>query len=190
MVVRSWLVFAFLLTTAAPAAAQCEIAAFVDGGPMLNQDMSWGERHITNTGVGLGGGIRIGERTEVRVLLEIPPVTKLVDAHDVYGGSPPVVVARVTREVRARNRTVSAVVTRLFPVGRRNHITTSIGWSNSRRVDDPVSSTWGGPVFGFGGIVAVSRHFSLVPEARAIWYPAAENGSVIFRTGVGGRWMF
>jgi hypothetical protein len=184
--VRIWVVLTVLQGAAGPVMGQC---AFVDGGPMLNQDMSWGDRKIRNAGVSVGGGVRIGTRTEVRVLVEVPPVTRIVASHDEYRGNPPVAV-RVTNDVRIRNRTVSAMLARLFPVGHHSDVTASVGWSSSRCVDDPGSSTWGGPVFGFGGIVVVARHFAVVPEARAIWYPAAENGSVIFRTGLGARWMF
>lgn len=189
-VVRIWSVLAVLLSVGSPALAQGEARFFVDGGPIFNKDMSWGDRHISNAGVSFGGGIRIAERAEVRVLMEVPSVTTIVDAHDVYGGSPPVVVERVIDRVRARNRTASVMVARLFPLGPRHALATSIGWSSSRRVDDPGSSTWGGPVFGLGGIVALTSHFAVVPEARAIWYPAAENGSVIVRTGLGARWTF
>jgi hypothetical protein len=169
------------------------LKGFVDGGPMLNRDMTWGDRTITNAGLTFGGGVRIGARTEVRLLLEVPPVTVIQSSHDEQRGNPPnpPVLVRVTDTARIHNRTMSAMVARLFPVGRRSDVTASVGWSSSRRVDDPVSASWGGLVLGFGGIVGVTGHLAIVPEARVIWYgPFAENGSVILRTGLGARWTF
>jgi hypothetical protein len=189
--VRIWLVLTVLLSLGTPALAQCELKGFVDGGPMLNRDMTWGDRTISNAGVTFGGGVRIGARTEVRLLVEVPPVTVIQSSHDEQRGNPPnpPVIVRVTDTARIRNRTMSAIVTRLFPAGRRSAVTASVGWSRSRRVADPISSSWGGFVVGFGGIVGVTGHLAIVPEARVIWSgPWAESGSVILRTGLAARW--
>src|SRR4051794_16980155 len=59
--------------------------------------------------------------------------------------------------------------------------------------EEPESSSpraWGGPLFGIGAILHVARHVALVPEMRAIWYPAAERGNSLVRAAVSGRWIF
>ena len=117
-------------------------------------------------------------------------MTVVHSSHDVERGNPPVVV-HVSDTARVRNRSISAMVTRLFPVGHRSDVTASLGWSSTRRIDDPSSISWGGFVFGFGGIVGVTSRFAIVPEARVIWFgPFAENRSAIFRTGLAARWTF
>jgi hypothetical protein len=201
----------FLLAAPLPVMAQPATPIFVGGGPILNRDMTWAGSEVRNVGVSLSGGVRLGPRIEIGVQVEIPPATTLIATTDYYGGeSPPRVIERATSRLRARNRTVAITVARLFPVMTRLQLTTTAGWSSSKRLDDvtttvqsvdsgaivdrpdsgPGSNEWGGPVFGAGAIVALTSHIAVVPEMRFIWYPAAENGSAIVRTGIGARWSF
>jgi hypothetical protein len=202
-------VFTLLLAVPAPALAQSSLALFVDGGPVLNQDRTWGGLTVRNAGLSVGGGARIGSRTEVRILLERPPATTLSSTHQAYTGLPPVVFAHVTTRERVRNQTISVMVGRLFPIGARYTVTTSLGMSSTRRSDGSTTITehvntgarteapttrapgWAGPVFGAGAIVAITKHFSVVPEARLIWDFGAEvRSSVIYRTALNARWTF
>jgi hypothetical protein len=198
-----------LLSLSGSAFAQSSTRVFISGGPMLNQDMSWGGHTITNAGLSLGGGLEISEWTEIRVAVEIPPATTLISSYNIYNGMPPVAQERVTIHTRARNRTIAVMLGRRFPVAQRLELATSVDWSSSRRADtgqrtvtsletgarveEPQvhdSISWPGPVFAIGGMVAVSKHLSLVPEARLIWYPLAENGNAIVRMAVESRRTF
>ena len=109
---HTWAVV-LLLAAPLPVSAQPVSGVFIAGGPILNNDMSWGGDRVRNVGLSIGGGLTIGRRTEVGVLVEVPPATTITDTADYYGGSPPRLVQRATYEIRARNRTVAFVVTRL-----------------------------------------------------------------------------
>jgi hypothetical protein len=201
--------FTLLLAVPAPALAQSTVALFIDGGPMLNKDMTWAGQQVRNAGLSVGGGAKIGSRTEVRILLERPPATTLSSTHQAFTGFPPVVFAHVTTRERVRNQTISVMVGRLFPVGARYTMTASLGMSSARRSDGSTTITenvntgarteapstrapgWAGPVFGAGAIVAITKHFSVVPEARLIWdFGAETRSSRIYRTALNARWTF
>ena len=68
------LVRAAVLLLAAPigAVAQTEgVHVFIDGGPLLNHDMTWGHGVVTTAGGTLGGGIHLGPHSEIRLMVDL-----------------------------------------------------------------------------------------------------------------------
>ena len=201
---------ALLLAATASTAAAQDVRLFAEGGPMRNRDVTWGAHGIANTGFSAGGGIRLGSRTEIRVLVDVPPASTIVSSADHYNGTPPALTERVVYTARVRNWTGAVLLTRLYPIGRHARLAASAGWSTSDRVDSVTTATidarterilesyrddgshrsWEGPMFAAGAIVPLSSHFALAPEVRAVVYPAAESGRAMVRTGVNARWTF
>jgi hypothetical protein len=207
------LVRAAVLLLAAPigAAAQTEgVHLFVDGGPLVNHDMTWGQSVVTTAGGTLGGGIHLGPHSEIRLIVDLPASATVVSGSSLqFSGTPPVPTASVTVATQAQNRSVSVAFAWLIPGGGRWSVTPSVGYSSSHRADALTITTtplpsgtpdqitrpasgrvWGGILLGAGVVVRATSHLALVPEVRAISYPTAENGGTIVRGAFSARWMF
>jgi hypothetical protein len=205
------LVTSLLLMLPAGAAAQTTgVRVFVDGGPLLNRDMTWGTSRVSNAGVAIGGGVHLGPHSEIRLLVDLPASATVVSGSSLeYAGTPPRPIANVTVATQARNRSVSAAFAWLIPGGRRWEVTPFVGYSSSHRADaltitttprsggaptavtrPPSNRAWGGILLGSGVLLHMTPHLALVPDVRLIAYPAAENGGTIVRSAIAARWMF
>jgi hypothetical protein len=207
------IVRAAILLLAAPLGAAAQTTAlhvFVDAGPLLNRDMTWGDSRVSTAGVAFGGGIHLGPHSEVRLFVDWPASATVVSGSSLlYAGTPPVPTASVTVRTEARNRSVSVAFAWLVPGGRRWAFTPSVGYSTSRRADaltitttplpsgapvevtrPPSNRPWGGLLFGAGVVAHMTPHLAIVPEVRMIVYPTAENGGTIVRGAVSARWSF
>jgi hypothetical protein len=207
---RFGLAAALLLAVTATTATAQDVVLFVEGGPMRNRDLTWGGHDVANTGFSAGGGVRLGSRTEIRALVDVPPASTIVSSADHYSGTPPALTERVVYMSRVRNWTGAVLLTRLYLVGGHVRLAASAGWSSSDRIDSVTTVTidartertlesdrndgshrsWEGPMFAAGAIVPLSSHFALAPEVRAVVYPAAESGRAMLRAGVNARWTF
>jgi hypothetical protein len=200
-----------LLMIAGNAAAQTTgVHLFVDAGPLLNHDMTWGSSHVSTAGVAFGGGIHLGPHSEIRVLVDLPASATVVSGSGLqYSGTPPTPTASVTVATQAQNRTVSIAFAWLIPGGSRWSVTPSVGYSSSHRADALTITTaplpsgppvevmrpasnrvWGGLLLGAGVVWHMSSHLAFVPEVRTITYPTAENGGTIVRGAFNARWSF
>jgi hypothetical protein len=200
-----------LITAPLTAAAQVDgVHLFVDAGPLLNHDMTWGSSHVSTAGVAFGGGIHIGPHSEIRVLVDLPASATVVSGSSLqYSGTPPTPTASVVVATQAQNRTVSIAFAWLIPGGSRWSVTPSVGYSSSHRADALTIATTplpsGPPVevmrpapssrpphtrFDAGLVWHTSSHLAFVPEVRAISYPTAENGGTIVRGVFNARWSF
>ena len=201
-----------LVSGVAPAAAQTfTVTPFVEAGPVLTHDGTWGSPAIVAASAAGGGGVRIGPHAEVRVTVDLTPATDVVTAPaSYYEGNPPVETSRVTYLIRARDRSVSVMFGWPLRAGSRLDITPSIGLARIHRVDSVTAATvmlstgerverevpesgrhcCDAPAFGLAAVARLTAHLSLVPEIRAIWYSPADNAGVILRSGMGVRYIW
>jgi hypothetical protein len=205
---RAILVGAALMLSS-PAPAQT-IRPFVEAGPLAGHDRTWGQS-IAAGGVLVGGGVRVGPHVEFRVAMDLTPATDVaIGPTSYYGGTPPAETARVTYLVRARDRSISAAFGWAVRVSQRLAVVPAIGWAGIHRSDSVTATTVvlatgerservgsnchdscsSAPLFGMDAVIGLTRHVSVVPDIKAIWYAPVDNGGVIVRGGLAVRWTF
>jgi hypothetical protein len=179
---------------------------FVGGGAIVDNDYTWASPAIGSVGFTASAGVDVSRHLGVRLGVDVPQTITTRSESSTA-------TLHVTSIQRRRSLSWSGLIDMHGRLSDRVRLGFVTGITAARRPDEfdtsidelgpggvvlrhresstPYTFTWWGATAGVELPLALSDRMSIVPEARAIWFPLAEYGrTTIFRPGVALRWRF